>query len=136
MTERRPELCVGAIAVEQDQILLIRRAHGPGQGTWSVPGGRVEWGETMAEAVVRELREETGLDGVCEALLGWAERIGASFHYVIADYAVTILSGSPPEAGTDATEAEWVPLGQVAGLALAEGLAEFLYDHGVLPAYT
>lgn len=136
MTERRPELCVGAIAVEQDHILLIRRGHGPAQGFWSVPGGRVEWGETLAEAVVRELREETGLDGVCEGLVGWAERMGERFHYVIADYRVMIVSVGPPEAGSDAAEAVWVALGEVAGLSLAEGLAEFLYDHGVLGAYS
>jgi 8-oxo-dGTP diphosphatase len=136
MTERRPQLCVGAIAVEQDQILLIRRGHGPAEGSWSVPGGRVEWGETLAEAVVRELREETGLDGVCDGLVGWAERIGEHFHYVIADYRVTIVSGGPPEAASDAAEAAWVALGEVAALTLADGLAEFLYDHGVLRAYS
>jgi 8-oxo-dGTP diphosphatase len=132
----RPELCVGAVAVADDQILLIRRGRGPAAGTWSVPGGRVEWGETLAEAVVRELREETGLAGMCEALIGSAERIGDEFHYVILDYAVTIVDDRDPVAGSDAAEAAWVALGAVAELSLADGLAEFLYDHGILPAFS
>ena len=62
----RPELCVGAIAVEGGRLLLIRRGRGPAQGRWSVPGGRLERGETLAEAVVREVAEETGLEAVCD----------------------------------------------------------------------
>src|ERR1700737_4609256 len=81
----RPEVCVGVIAVDDGRLLLIRRGHGPAAGSWSVPGGRVEWGETLAEAVVRELAEETGLEGVCDQLVGWVERIGDGYHYVILD---------------------------------------------------
>ncbi len=136
MTDRRPELCVGAIAVAQEHILLIRRGHGPAQGRWSVPGGRVEEGETLAEAVVRELHEETALEGVCEGLVGWAERIGEGYHYVIADFRVTIVSRDEPTAGSDAAEAAWVPLDQVADLALTDGLAEFLHDHGILTVFS
>ncbi len=132
----RPELCVGAIAVEDDQILLIRRGRGPAQGMWSVPGGRVEAGETLAEAVVRELLEETGLAGVCEGLIGWVERIDDSLHHVILDFAVTILAGNDPVAGDDAAEAAWVPLANVAELALVDGLAEFLHDHGILETFS
>jgi ADP-ribose pyrophosphatase YjhB (NUDIX family) len=133
---RGPELCVGAIAVADDQILMIRRGHGPAQGMWSVPGGRVEWGETLAEAVLRELAEETGLEGVCEQLVGWVERIGDDYHYVIFDFLVTIVAGLEPAAGSDAAEAAWVPLGDVADLSLTEGLAEFLHDHGILAAFS
>jgi 8-oxo-dGTP diphosphatase len=134
--EARPELCVGAIAVDQDHILLIRRGRGPAQGHWSVPGGRVEGGETLAEAVVRELAEETSLEGVCDSLVGWVERIGDGYHYVILDFRVTILAGGDPVAGSDAAEAAWVQLDQVADLDLTDGLAEFLYDHGILAAFS
>lgn len=132
----RPEVCVGAVAVFDGSILLIRRGRGPAQGSWSVPGGRVESGETLAEAVVRELAEETGLDGVCESLLGWVERMGPDHHYVILDFSVTILSDADPVAGDDAAEARWVPLSEVADLALVEGLAEFLHDQGILETFS
>ena len=131
----RPEVCVGAIAVEDGSLLLVRRGHGPAAGTWSVPGGRVEAGETLAEAVVRELLEETGVEGVCDRLVGWVERISPEHHFVILDFAVTVLLGpdeSDPIAGGDAAEAAWVPLSEVAHLTLADGLAEFLHEHGIV----
>lgn len=136
VTELRPQVCVGAIALFDDSILLVRRGRGPAQGTWSVPGGRVEAGESLAEAVVRELAEETGLTGVCEALVGWAERIDPDYHYVILDFSVTLLSDADPVAGDDAAEARWVPLPEVADLLLADGLAEFLHDHGILDTFS
>lgn len=132
----RPEVCVGAVAVFDDSILLVRRGRGPAQGSWSVPGGRVEMGEALAEAVVRELEEETGLVGVCESLLGWAELIDDGHHYVILDFTVTILDEAEPRPGDDAVEARWVPLSEVAEMRLADGLAEFLHDHGILEAFS
>jgi 8-oxo-dGTP diphosphatase len=128
-------VCVGAVAVSDDRLLLIRRGHGPAAGEWSLPGGRVEGGETLAEAVVRELAEETGLEGMCETLVGWVERIGEDHHFVILDFLVTILDGDDviPFAGGDAAEAAWVALDDVAHLALTEGLAEFLHEHGIVP---
>jgi 8-oxo-dGTP diphosphatase len=128
-------VCVGAVAVSDDRLLLIRRGHGPAAGQWSLPGGRVEGGETLAEAVVRELAEETGLEGMCETLVGWVERIGEDHHFVILDFLVTILDGDDviPFAGGDAAEAAWVALDDVAHLALTEGLAEFLHEHGIVP---
>jgi len=128
----RPELCVGAVVVDTDRLLLVRRGRGPGQGRWSVPGGRVEGGETVGEAVVRELYEETGLDGLCGAMLGWVERIHPDHHFVILDFIVEVLDPVEPVAGDDAAEVRWVPLGDVAELPLVDGLAEFLHEHGVL----
>ena len=128
----RPEVCVGAVVVVDGRILLVRRGHGPGAGEWSVPGGRVEGGELLAEAVVRELAEETGLEGVCGELIGWVERIGDEHHFVICDFAVSVLDDREPVAGDDAAEVEWVPLVDVAERRLVDGLAEFLHQHGVI----
>jgi 8-oxo-dGTP diphosphatase len=132
----RPQICVGAVATADGCLLLIRRGHGPGAGEWSIPGGRVEMGETLAEAVVRELAEETGVEAVCDAFLGWVERIGDDYHYVIFDFEVTVLSNGPLLAGDDAAEARWIPLEEVADLRLVDGLAEFLHDHGVIAVIT
>jgi len=130
-----PELCVGAIAVDSDRLLMVRRGHGPGAGEWSVPGGRVEVGETLAEAVVRELMEETGVEAVCDAFVGWVERITGGSHHVILDFGVILMDepgAATPRAGSDADEARWVPLAEVGDLRLVDGLAEFLHDHGIL----
>jgi 8-oxo-dGTP diphosphatase len=124
---------VGAIVVEDGRLLLIRRGRGPAQGEWSVPGGRVEAGELLAEAVVRELAEETGLEGVCGEFVGWVERVGDGHHFVILDFAVTLLDpDAEPTAGDDAAEAAWVALPDIAEHQLVEGLAEFLHDHGII----
>lgn len=130
-----PELCVSALVVEDEQLLLVRRASDPGHGLWAVPGGRVLQGETLAEAVVRELTEETGLEGVCGEYIGLAEVIDGDHHSVVLDYRVHLLEFGEPKAGDDATEARWVPLGDVAGLRLVIGLGEFLYDHSVIETY-
>lgn len=131
----RPLVAVGAIALSDDRLLMIRRGHGPGAGEWSVPGGKVEPGELVAEAVVRELAEETGLRGVCGELVGVAEIIGPE-HYVILDHWVTVLEDGDPVPGDDAAEAAWVPVVDVCDLRLVDGLAEFLHEHGVIPTIT
>ncbi|MEE9416062.1 MAG: NUDIX domain-containing protein [Acidimicrobiales bacterium] len=126
-----PVVAVGAIAVRGDEILLIRRGHGPAAGEWSIPGGRVEAGELMASAVIRELHEETGLDAVCGRFVGWAELLDDPQHFVVLDFEVTIMtSDDEPTAGSDATEAAWVSLGSIAELNMVAGLVDFLADHG------
>jgi len=132
----RPEICVGAVALFDGRLLLVRRGHGPAAGEWSVPGGRVEQGELLAEAVVREVREETGLECVCGQLVGWVERIDDEHHFVILDFDVTVLDDADPVAGDDAAEAAWVDVDEVGDLRLVDGLAEFLHEHGYLPLIT
>jgi 8-oxo-dGTP diphosphatase len=130
----RPEVCVGAVAVAGDRLLLVRRGRDPGRGRWSVPGGRVEGGEALADAVERELAEETGVVATCGPLLGVAERWDGDHHFVILDYLVEVAEAVPLVPGTDADEAAWVPLERVADQPLVPGLAGFLAANGVLPA--
>ena len=132
MTDR-PVVAVGAIVIRNDELLLVRRGRGPAQGKWSVPGGKIEFGETAAEAVVRELLEETGLQGLCGPLVGWAELLGEEDHFVVLDFEVQVLDEDTLAAGSDAAEVRWVHVNDVAELALADGLAEFLADHDIIP---
>lgn len=132
----RPELAVGAVACRDDALLVVRRGHGPAAGEWSVPGGRVEWGEPLSIAVLRELREETGLEAMCGPLLGWVESITDDHHFVILDFEVTIIDRNEPVAGDDAAEVLWVPIADVTELNLVDGLAEFLHDQRIIPTIT
>ena len=140
MTEPTPILAVSAVVVDDERLLLVRRGHGPAAGTWAVPGGRVGHGELLAEAVVRELREETGIEGVCGPLIGTVELVDdddpTAEHLVVLGFEVSLLESSEPVPASDAAEAAWVPLGDVAELRLAPGLAEFLHDHGVITTIT
>ena len=128
-----PEVAVGAIVRHSGELLLVRRGRPPGEGEWSVPGGRVEPGEMLVEAVVRELAEETGLRGVCGSMVGWVERISDDTHFVILDFEVMVIGDTEPVAASDAIDARWWPLADVAKLPLVDGLAEFLHDHDVIP---
>lgn len=128
-----PQVAVGAVAVADGALLLIQRATAPGAGLWSLPGGRVEQGEALRDAVVREVAEETGLAVSCHQLVGWVERMSDTHHFIIFDFAVTVHADSPPaRAGDDAAAVRWCPLDQVTELALVPGLAEFLGDHNVI----
>ena len=136
MTPDHPILAVSAVVVDDDRLLLVRRGRGPAAGWWSVPGGHVEAGETLAEAVTRELREETGVEAVCGPLLGWVERVDPAEHVVILGFEATLVGDDQVVAGDDAAEAEWVELHEVPERNLVEGLAEFLHDHGIIATFT
>jgi len=128
-----PILAVGAVAVVDDRLLMVRRGHGPAAGEWSVPGGRVEADELLESAVVREVAEETGLDVVVDELLGWVERFHIDDHYVILDFRVTVLDPDRVlQAGDDAAEAAWIPLADLAEHTVVDGLLDFLRDNAVL----
>ncbi|WP_410663127.1 NUDIX hydrolase [Amycolatopsis sp. lyj-84] len=125
--------CVGGIAHDElGRILLIRRANEPGRGLWSVPGGRVEPGETDEAAVIREMREETGLDVMPGTYVGNARRGPFDIH----DYACSITGGTL-RAGDDADDARWIDAETLIELDKGGRLAELLFvtlrDWGVLP---
>lgn len=114
----RPVVGVGGVAILDGRAVLIRRGSEPLKGEWSIPGGTLEVGETLAEGVCRELREETGLEVRVLELIELFERIfpepaGAAaeqrprYHFVIVDYLCEVLSGTP-RAGSDVTDFAFV----------------------------
>ena len=116
------------------RLLLVRRGRPPGEGLWSLPGGRVEAGEGDLAAVVREVAEETGLAIAPGALLGAVERPapgGAIFE--IRDYEATVTGGDLI-AGDDAADVRWAGAAAFAALPLTPGLAEVLASWHVVPA--
>lgn len=127
-----PQLAVGAIAISDDALLMVKRATPPHRGRWSIPGGRVEEGETLASAVVRETAEETGIAVVCDRFVGFAEIIEDEMHAVVLDFEVIVMDPGDPVAGSDAAAAEWVPIHAVCERPLVAGLAEFLSDHDII----
>jgi ADP-ribose pyrophosphatase YjhB (NUDIX family) len=119
------------------RLLLVRRGTEPQKGRWSVPGGRVEPGETATDAVVREVAEETGLRVVPTGLAGTVERAGpAGVVYVIEDYFARLEPGADPEqvrAGDDAAEAGWFAIPDVELLDCVDGLLDALRGWDVIP---
>lgn len=135
----RPQVAVSAVMLRDRDLLLVLRGRGAAHDAWSLPGGRVEFGEDLREAVVREVAEETGLEVIVEHFLGWAERIDTEadppYHYVILDFLVDVLDPTvDPVPGDDAAEVDWVPLEALDELTLTEGLVEFLEDVGIIEA--
>ena len=121
--------CVGGLAYDDaGRLLLVQRANDPGRGLWSVPGGRVEAGEDDAAALVREMREETGLRIEPGALVGRVQR----GPFAIADYRCTVLAG-PLRAGDDALDARFVDRTTMAALPLVDGLLATLTEWDALP---
>ncbi|HEY5201775.1 MAG TPA: NUDIX domain-containing protein [Acidothermaceae bacterium] len=138
-----PEIAaVGAIAVRDGALLLIRRGHAPSRGRWSLPGGRVEPGESAREALVREMAEETGLVVEVGELVGEVVRPGPSgVTYRIQDFRVTLVGDNAVAgsavvgnaiAGDDAADVAWVPLADVAKRQLSAGLLATLRRWAVI----
>ena len=113
-------------------MLLIKRGHAPAAGLWSLPGGRIEPGETDAEALVREMREETGLVIEAGQLIGTVRRPARDGGVLdIRDYAATVIGGTL-RAGDDAADVRWVDVSELESLPLTDGLVAALTGWGVL----
>lgn len=115
MNDAKPVAAVGVVCLRGEDVLLIRRGAPPMEGHWSLPGGRIEWGERAADAALRELKEETGctatLLGLIDVVDGLMSKTSAPgeapwAHYVLIDYAARWESGEP-RAGDDAREARF-----------------------------
>lgn len=119
-----PLVGVGALVVGDGRVLLIRRGTEPSKGQWSIPGGLVEVGESLRDAVIREALEETGLLVQPEVLVELLERIfhddhgRIRYHYVVADYRCRVVGGRLT-AGSDALEAAWFGRNELDSLELA-----------------
>ena len=122
-----PDVAVGAVVLAEiagaPHVLLIQRGRPPLQGSWTLPGGRVNRGEALADAVRREVKEETALDVAAGGLVEVVEIVKDEFHYVIMDY-VAVFEGDPAtlRAGDDAADARWVRLDQAAAYGITEGV--------------
>jgi 8-oxo-dGTP diphosphatase len=116
----------------EGRLLLIKRGHEPGAGLWSLPGGRIEPGETDQQAVVREVLEETGLHVECGRLLGTAELPGPGSSVIVVNDYLAVVTGGELAAGDDADDARWVTAADLPALPLTDGLAGYLAAWGAL----
>lgn len=123
-TSASPIIGVGAVILNpQGEVVLIRRGKEPRRGEWSIPGGRLEWGETVHDALVREVREETGLTVEIDALIDVVDAVTHNAagevirHYVLVDF-LSRPRGGELCAGSDAADARWVPFADLSEYAL------------------
>ena len=132
-----PRVGVGAVILDGERVLLVKRGQPPSEGKWSIPGGLVHLGERIEDAVRREVREECGVGVRLLGLCGVIDRVRLApgngseparvhYHYVIIDY-VAAIEGGVPRAGSDAAEVRWVPIAELNGYDTTDGLADMVH---------
>lgn len=127
-----PIIGVGGVIFNGDSVLLALRNQEPGRGQWSLPGGAVELGETLMEALKREIREETSIEIKVGGLIRVLDRIiyddekRVRYHYVIVDYWGKMVSGNL-QAGSDISEAGFVPLGEISAIGMNKLVVETIF---------
>jgi ADP-ribose pyrophosphatase YjhB (NUDIX family) len=123
----------GVVVIEPAGLLLVRRRFDPGAGCWSLPGGRLEEGESPATCAEREVREETGLDVDLVGVVGYAIIQSGTSRFIVTNFRATRRDRScAPRAGSDAEAVAFFALEQLLGLRLTDGLIDWLRDHEVL----
>jgi len=129
-----PRAGVGAVVLDGERVLLVRRGGQPSQGRWSIPGGLVHLGERLEAAVLREVEEECGLRIRLLGLCGVIDRVvpgepsdpaPVRYHYIIIDYVAEPVGGTL-QAGSDAAEARWVPVADLGQYTTTDGLASMI----------
>jgi 8-oxo-dGTP diphosphatase len=127
----QPIIGIGAVIIKEGKILLEKRKNSPGRGKWSIPGGLVELGENLEQAVIREVKEETCLDVAELTLVDVIDDVELDdnakirYHFVVIDYCVKVKKGVP-EAASDAGELRWVPFSLVEECNLTKSFRFFL----------
>jgi 8-oxo-dGTP diphosphatase len=134
----RPVVGVGAVVVKDGKALIVKRAHEPRKGEWSLPGGRVELGEALVDAVRREIREETGLEIEVGPIVEVFDRVHRHqerirYHFVIIDYLCTCVGGTLC-AGDDADDVAWVRSDELEGYGVNEVAASVIRKGLVMTA--
>ena len=136
-----PQVAVGAVIQDADgRLLVVRRGQAPAEGRWTLPGGKLEPGERLPDAVRREVAEETGLEVEPGELIGHLEFADDDHHFIILDFRAHLrddLRAHPqddqhdPVPGDDVTEASWMTRSELEQVTTTRGLLDFLDQHGV-----
>ncbi len=128
-----PKVAVGALTVDKNRILLVKRGTAPSKGLWAIPGGKIELGETMVQAVEREVLEETGIAIETSHIISVFDSITRDdtgviqFHYIIIDFLAHPLDPkATPASGDDAEDARWVSVDELDNLPITKTTLELI----------
>lgn len=127
-----PRVGVAAVVLRDNQVLLVQRGRDPGKGSWGLPGGMLELGETLADGARREVMEECGVEIEVGPLVAVFEPMQRDengrlrFHYVVVDYLARYVTGEP-RAGDDADDARWVDLDALERLPMRKETGEVIW---------